>query len=70
MEPNMGSLDRILRVVAAAVIAYLYFNGTISGVIATTLLVLAGVFMLTSVVSFCPLYLPLGINTKKAEELK
>lgn len=70
MKPNMGTLDRILRVVVAAVIAYLYFNGIVSGVIATTLLVLAGVFMLTSAVSFCPLYLPFGINTKKTEERK
>ena len=64
MKPNMGTLDRALRVVVAAVIAYLYFTNAISGAVGITLLVLAAVFLLTSVISFCPLYLPFGINTK------
>lgn len=63
MKTNMGSLDRILRVVVAIVIAVLYFTGTISGVVGYTLLALGGVFILTSIVSFCPLYLPFGIST-------
>lgn len=64
MKPNMGTLDRVLRVVAAAVIAYLYFTNVIAGAVGITLLVLGGVFLLTSVISFCPLYLPFGISTK------
>lgn len=61
----MGTLDRLLRVVVAAAIVYLYFDHTISGAVGITLLVLAGVFVLTSAVSFCPLYKPFGISTKE-----
>lgn len=63
MKTNMGTLDRILRVVVAVVIAVLYFTGTISGTLGYVLLALGGIFLLTSVISFCPLYLPFGINT-------
>ena len=63
MKPNMGSTDRILRALVAVVIAILYFTGTITGTLGIVLLVLAVVFLLTSVVSFCPLYAPLGIST-------
>lgn len=63
MKTNMGTLDRILRVVVAVVIAILYFTGTISGTLGIVLLALGGIFFLTSVISFCPLYLPFGIST-------
>ncbi len=63
MKKNMGTLDRIVRVLVAVVIAALYFTGTISGTVAIVLLALAAVFILTSLVSFCPLYLPLGLST-------
>lgn len=65
MKANMGSADRILRVIIAAVIAVLYFSGTITGTLGIVLLILAGVFVLTSLVSFCPLYAPFGISTCK-----
>ena len=65
MKPNMGSADRVLRVIVAAVIAILYFTGTIHGTMGIVLLVLAAVFVLTSIVSFCPLYAPFGISTCK-----
>ena len=63
MKVNMGSIDRIIRVVIAAVIAGLYFFNVISGVVAIILLSLAGVFVLTSAISFCPLYTLVGVNT-------
>ncbi len=63
MKKNMGSSDRIIRFVIAAIIAVLYFTGTITGTLGIVLLVLAGVFILTSFVSFCPLYAPFGIST-------
>ncbi len=63
MKTNMGTLDRILRVVVAVVIAVLYFTGTISGTLGYVLLALGGVLLFTSVLSFCPLYLPFGIST-------
>lgn len=65
MKPNMGTLDRVLRVVVAAAIVYLYFDHIITGIVGITLLVLSGVFVLTSAVSFCPLYKPFGISTKE-----
>lgn len=66
----MGSLDRIIRVLIAVVVAVLYFTGTISGTLGIVLLVLAGVFVLTSLISFCPLYPPFGINTCSIKEKK
>ncbi len=59
----MGSVDKIVRVIIAAVIAGLYYAGIISGTLGIVLLVLAGVFVLTSLVSFCPLYTLFGIST-------
>ncbi len=65
MKRNMSNLDRILRLVVAAVFAYLYFGGVITGGLGIVLLVLAVVFVLTSVVAFCPLYVPFKISTFK-----
>jgi hypothetical protein len=63
MKKNMGTSDRVIRFIIAALIGVLYYTGTISGTLGIVLLVLAGVFVLTSFVSFCPLYLPFGIST-------
>lgn len=63
MKNNMGSLDRSIRVLAAIAIAILYFSGTITGTLGLVLLVIAGVFLLTSLIGFCPLYTILGLNT-------
>ncbi|MGV3638465.1 MAG: YgaP family membrane protein [Flavobacteriales bacterium] len=63
MKPNMGSTDRILRTVVAVVIAFLYFTGVIPGTLGIVLLVVAVVFLATSLMSFCPLYAPFGIST-------
>lgn len=65
MKSNMGSADKIIRIIIALVIGYLYYNGTITGTLGIVLLVLAIVFVLTSLISFCPLYTLLGINTGK-----
>ncbi len=65
MKTNMGTADRIIRLIAAVVIGYLYYVGIISGTVAIVLGVLAVVFVATSFVSFCPLYLPFGLSTKK-----
>ncbi|MFM9946795.1 MAG: DUF2892 domain-containing protein [Saprospiraceae bacterium] len=63
MKKNMGTVDRVFRVIVAAVIAALYFTGTLTGTLGLVLLVLAGVFVATSLVSFCPLYSLVGLNT-------
>ena len=67
MKKNMGSADRLIRLVVVAVFAGLYFTGTVTGTIGIGLLVLAAVFTLTSVISFCPLYAPFGISTCKKD---
>lgn len=59
----MGNIDRIIRILVAIVIAVLVFTNVLSGTLGIVLLVLAGVFVLTSVISFCPLYTLVGINT-------
>ena len=61
----MGKADRILRILLAVVIAVLYFTDSISGTAAIILLILAGIFILTSFVGFCPLYAPFRISTRK-----
>jgi hypothetical protein len=68
MKKNMGSADRIIRLIIAAVVGVLYFTGIISGTIGIVLLVLAGVFVLTSLISFCPIYAPFGIKTCPLKE--
>lgn len=68
MKKNMGNLDRILRIAVAAVVAVLFYTGTISGTVAIVLGLLAIIFLLTSFISFCPLYLPFGISTRPKSE--
>lgn len=65
MKKNMGTADKAIRIGIAVVIAALYFTNVISGTLAIILGILAMVFVLTSFISFCPLYLPFGINTSK-----
>lgn len=65
MKPNMGTTDRVIRILVAVIIAILYFTGTVSGTLGIVLLLLAGIFAATSAISFCPLYAPLGISTCK-----
>lgn len=67
MKKNMGTGDRVIRVLIAAVIAVLFFTGVVKGTFGIVLLVLAGIFVLTSLISFCPLYAPFGIKTCKTK---
>lgn len=68
MKKNMGSADRIIRIVIAAIVGVLYFTGTITGVLGIVLLVIAGVFLLTGFVSFCPIYSIFGIRSCPVEK--
>lgn len=70
MIKNIGSADRIIRIIIAALVAFLYFTGTISGTLGIVLLVVAGVLVLTSFISFCPLYAMLGINSCPVKDKK
>jgi len=65
MKANLGTIDKIIRIAVAVLIAILYFTNVITGTLGIILLVLAGVFVLTSLIRFCPLYPIFGINTGK-----
>ena len=67
MKKNMSKIDGAIRITIAAVIAILYFAGVIEGTLGIILLILGGVFVLTSFISFCPLYAPFGISTCKTK---
>lgn len=68
MKKNMGTADKFIRIGIAVVIAILYISKLITGTWAIILGALALVFMFTSFIGFCPLYLPLGINTLKKKK--
>ena len=70
MKKNMGNIDRIVRILIAAVVAVLYFTNVISGTVAIVLGVLAIIFVATSLVSFCPLYAIFGFKTCPTEQQK
>lgn len=65
MKKNMGTIDKVIRILVAVTIAILFFTHLITGTLAIILIALAVIFVLASLVSFCPLYLPFGINTGK-----
>lgn len=68
MKKNMGSIDKVIRILVAVVFVVLFVTKVITGTLGIVLLVLAAVFVLTSLISFCPLYWPFGINTGKSKE--
>ena len=69
MKLNMGSADRIIRLIVASALAVLYFTDQISGLAMIILVFFALIFVLTSFVGVCPLYLPFKLSTKKTEQL-
>ena len=67
MKKNMGTIDIIVRLMIAAIVAVLYFTNVLSGIPGIILLIIAGVLTLTSIFSICPLYLALGLSTRSKE---
>lgn len=63
MKKNVGNIDRIVRILLALVFGYLYFSGTVTGLVGTVLLVLGGIFVLTALLGTCPIYSALGMST-------
>lgn len=63
MKKNMGNADRIIRLLISVVFAVLYFTGTVTGTLGLVLLILGGVFTLTAIMGFCPLYTIFGLST-------
>jgi uncharacterized membrane protein len=70
VKKNMGAADRIIRTLIAVVIGVLFFKGVIAGLLGVILGVLAIIFLATSLVGWCPLYLPFGFSTCKAAPAK
>ncbi len=63
MKKNMGNADRVIRVILAVVVVGLYYSGILTGTWAVVLLIIAGIFFLTSLIGYCPLYAPFGLST-------
>ncbi len=68
MKKNMGTVDRIIRVTLAVIVAILYFTGQISGIAAIVLGIFALIFIVTSAIGFCPLYVPFKLSTIKKQK--
>ena len=65
IKQNMGTIDRTVRLLLAAAVAILYYTGNLTGLAAIILGILSVIFVVTSFIGFCPLYLPFGLNTRK-----
>jgi hypothetical protein len=63
MKKNMGTTDRIIRVIIAAIITILYITGTISGTLGIVLLIAAAMFAISSITAYCPMYALFGLST-------
>jgi hypothetical protein len=70
MKKNMGTIDKVIRILVAVVVVILYFTHVISGTLGIILLIIAGIFVLTTLINFCPIWGILGINTLKKHETK
>ncbi len=70
MKKNMGRVDKIVRLIIAAALLILYATGVVEGTLGIILVSLAGIFVLTSLVSFCPLYAPFHIHTNRNRSKK
>ena len=68
MKKNMGTVDKAIRITIAAIIVVLYYTRTVTGTLGLSLIVLSGIFVLTSFISFCPIYTVFGIKTNKAQK--
>lgn len=69
MKKNVGTFDKVVRIIMALSIVTLYLTDFIEGITAIILLALAGIFLLTSAISFCPLYFPFKISTRKKQQV-
>lgn len=68
MNTNIGSADRIIRIILAIVFGVLYFTGTVTGTLGIILIILGAVFLVTGFISFCPFYQPFGLSTTSSED--
>lgn len=68
MKKNMGSTDKVVRVIVAIMVALLVYFQIVTGTLAYILIAVATIFVLTSAVGFCPLYSLFGLNTCKVKQ--
>lgn len=68
MKQNMGLVDKVIRLTVVAIIAVLYFTGQITGLAAIILGIIAVAFFVTSLIGWCPSYVPFGISTKRTDK--
>ncbi|MBT8327104.1 MAG: DUF2892 domain-containing protein [Bacteroidia bacterium] len=68
MKKNMGSSDKIIRIILAILFGVLYFTGTITGTFGGILLIVGAIFLVTSFINFCPIYSLFNINTSKTKK--
>jgi hypothetical protein len=68
MKKNVGTIDKVIRILIAVVVVTLYFTNVISGTLGIILLAVAAILVVTSLVSICPIYLALGLNSGKKEQ--
>ena len=68
MKQNMGLVDKIIRLTVVAIIAVLYFTGQVTGLAAIILGIIAVAFFVTSLIGWCPSYVPFGISTKRTDK--
>ena len=67
MKKNMGTVDKVIRILVAVIVVLLYFTNVISGTLGIILLALSAIFVVTSILGICPMYMPLGLSTRKKE---
>ena len=67
MKKNVGTVDKVIRILIAVTVVVLYFTHVISGALAIILLIVAAILAVTGLVSICPIWLALGLNTNKKE---
>jgi hypothetical protein len=68
MKKNIGTIDKVIRILIAVVVVALYFSNVISGTLAIILLALSAILVVTSLIGFCPLYWPFGLSSTKKEK--
>jgi hypothetical protein len=67
MKKNVGTIDKVIRILVAVIVVVLYFIHVIAGTLAIILLSLSAIFVVTSLFSFCPIWMALGLSTRKKE---
>ena len=68
MKKNVGTIDKVIRILIAVVIAILFFTNIIAGLLGIVLIAFGVILLLTTVISFCPIYWPFGLSTNKKKE--